>query len=402
MRLGTLVVLAGVWAAAAYFLWDSTKVRGDLHLPKLSTHAFFSAAFLRHVEHFESFFYWLALGQIIVTVTLFALYAWRGHGFMRDSAAGPIGTGMLLAMLGFALAWLVTVPFDILSSWWERRYHQTHESYSSVIFGGWLGLGFKFVLLCVAVLIAMGFARLMPRLWWIPAAAVFIALQFLFAFVSPYLVPDVHQLSNERLRAAAHRIAEKEGVGSVPIREQRVDTKDPNAFSAGLGPSRRVVILSSMLDGRFTEPELEVTVAHEYGHQARQHILKGLGWYALVTIPLAWLIAVITRRRGGMRNPAAVPLAVLVYVVFNFVALPFQSAISRHMEAEADWMALQTTHDPQAMQSLMTKFSTVGLSNPNPPTGAYLVFYDHPTGMQRIAMARAWALRNHRALPGGS
>ena len=44
---------------------------------------------------------------------------------MRESAAGPIGTGMLLAMLGFGLVWLVTVPFHVLALWWDRRYDQS-------------------------------------------------------------------------------------------------------------------------------------------------------------------------------------------------------------------------------------------------------------------------------------
>ena len=42
------------------------------------------------------------------------------------------------------------------------------------------------------------------------------------------------------------------------------------------------------------------------------------------------------------------PLALFALVVLGLLALPLQNAISRHMEAEADWMALRTTHDPAA------------------------------------------------------
>jgi STE24 endopeptidase len=61
-------------------------------------------------------------------------------------------------------------------------------------------------------------------------------------------------------------------------------------------------------------------------------------------------------------------------------------------------VALQTTKDPKAMEGLFQRFATTGLTDPSPPTGAYLTFYDHPTMMQRIAMARAWA-RTHRTQP---
>ncbi len=366
---------------------------GGLDLGDVPVSSLFGAMFLHRAEHYEAFFYWLALGQTVVTVVVFALYAWRGAAFARESAAGPIGTAMLLAMLGFGLVWLVTVPFGVLSLWWQRRYDQSHESYGEVLYGGWVLLAVKFALLSFAVLVAVGLAKWLPRLWWIPASAIFICLQVLLLFTTPYLVPDTNRLRNPRLEAAAARIAEQEGVKGVPIREEKVHTKDPNAFTTGLGPSRKVFVWSSMLDGRFTERQLEVVIAHEYGHQARNHLLKGLAWYALFTVPLAYLIAVAARRRGGMRQAAAIPLVLLVYVVFGLVVTPLKATISRHMEAEADWMALETTRDPSATQSLWRRVASTGLADPNPPTAPYLVFYDHPSLAQRVAMARAWEKR---------
>ena len=53
---------------------------------------------------------------------MFALYACVGRGFARDSAAGPVGTGMLLGMLGFGLLWLAEMPVDLSSLWWDRRH----------------------------------------------------------------------------------------------------------------------------------------------------------------------------------------------------------------------------------------------------------------------------------------
>jgi STE24 endopeptidase len=393
LRLATLTALAGAWAAAAFFLWTSTKVPDGLHLSGLHEQRFFSAAFLGRSAHYERFGYWLWLGQTAATLVVFALYAWRGPRFARESAAGPIGTGMLLAMLGFALVWLVSIPFTVLSLWWDRRYHQSHESYATVVFGGWLALAAEFVFLSFAVLVVVGLAKWLPRAWWAPGAGVFVGLALLFTFVSPYLVPDTHRLRDPELRAAAVRIADREGVHGVPVRVQEVDTKDANAFTTGIGSSRKVFLWSSLLDGRFTNREIEVVLAHEYGHQARNHLLKGIAWYALFAFPGTYLIAAAARRRGGMREPAAMPLAILVLVALSFAALPLENAISRHIEAEADWMALQTTRDPDAMQGLFRRFATTGLGDPSPPTLAYLAFENHPTLMQRIAMARAWAAR---------
>ncbi len=89
----------------------------------------------------------------------------------------------------------------------------------------------------------MGIARWLPRLWWIPGTLAFVGIAALFVFVSPYTVPDTHPVSDPQLQASARRIAAAEGVHGVPVRVQKVDTKDANAFTTGLGPSRKVVPL---------------------------------------------------------------------------------------------------------------------------------------------------------------
>ena len=59
----------------------------------------------------------------------------------------------------------------------------------------------------------------------------------------------------------------------------------------------------------------------------------------------AYLIARATRRRGGVCGPAAIPLALFVLVVRQLLALPLQYGFTRHLEAEADWVALETARD---------------------------------------------------------
>jgi STE24 endopeptidase len=104
----------------------------------------------------------------------------------------------------------------------------------------------------------------------------------------------------------------------------------------------------------------------------------------------------LTRRRGGMGAPEAIPLALLVVVVFQLATAPLANAISRRMEAEADWKALQVTHDPKSLEGLMVEFSKTSLDDPDPPRLAQLILGTHPSLAQRIAMARAWAAQNRR------
>lgn len=389
-RLALLAALAAAWTAAAWFLWQS-RVPSSLRLPHVDPHAYFTSAHLHAAASFSQVSDLLWILAAVTQVVVLALYAWRGERFARESAAGPLGTGMLLGMVGFALVWLAQVPFTVLDVWWQRRHHLTHTGYASSVLGGWLALGGQFVFLCVALAVVMGLARLVGGRWWLPAAPVFVGLALLFAFVGPWLTPT-HRLDDPRLRAAAGRLERVEGVPHTPIvvEDVRNVTTLPNAEAEGVGPSRRVVLWDTLVDGRFTARELDVVLAHELGHLARHHIWKDVGWYALFAFPGAWAIARATRRRGGMAAPASVPLSLLVLVVLGLLATPLQNAISRHMEAEADWMALRTTRDPAAAIGLFRRFVPTTLEEPDPSTLDYVMLENHPTIVQRIAMAEAW------------
>jgi STE24 endopeptidase len=191
----------------------------------------------------------------------------------------------------------------------------------------------------------------------------------------------------------AERYAKAEGVEGIPVRVQDVDefTSNANAFATGLGPSRRVFLWNTLLDGRFGDGEVKVVLAHEFGHHARDHLWKAIGWYGLFAVPGAFLIAFATRRRGGMARPEAVPLSLLVFVVLSLAASPVENVISRHMETEADWMALETTRDPRSAKLLFEHFSTTSLGDPTPPGWAYVMLGTHPSLLERIELADAWA-----------
>ena len=80
--------------------------------------------------------------------------------------------------------------------------------------------------------------------------------------------------------------------------------------------------------------------------------------------------------------------------VLALVTAPLQNAVSRRYEAEADWRALNATRDPASATKLFRSFETTSLEQPNPSLWDYLWLENHPTLMQRIAMAERWRQRN--------
>jgi STE24 endopeptidase len=372
-------------------LWHSTALP-SLDLPHLDPHRYFGDSFLHRSATYERF---LAIEGLLGSVTVLAVlavYARRGHLLVRESAAGRVGTGMLLAMLGFAVVWLAEVPFDLVALWWQRRYGVSHEGYLTHLLGSFLGLGSEFVFVCVAFGIAMGLAGVLRRWWWLAAVPALMALALLFAFVSPYLLPDTEPVQSATLKAEARALERIEGAREARLEVQEVHrfTAAPNAESIGLGPTSAVVLWDTLLRDGFSRREVRFVLAHEVGHIAHEDPLKRLGWIALFLLPAWGLVALFTRRRGGLARPEAVPVALLVLVTFQLLAGPLLNVTTRRQEAAADWAALRATHEPGTDRAVMRKLALKSLADPDPPTWMYVLYEDHPTIMQRIAMADAW------------
>jgi STE24 endopeptidase len=375
-------------------LWP-TDVPDDLKLPSIDETRIFGDVLLDRTDTYERFRRWNGIAAQLVLLSVLALYAWRGWRFMRESAAGRIGTGMLLGMIGLALVWIAQLPFAAADLWWQKRYDIVKAGYLEWAFENWFTLGAEFLFICLWLLITMALAAPLRDRWWLGAAPVFAGLALLFAFLTPYLVPDQHDPSPS-LAADARRIARAEHLEDVELKVQDIGdlTEAPNAFAAGLGPSRRVVVWDTLLQPPFDRDEVRVVLAHEYGHHESQHIWKGVAWYALLSLPILFVVARVAARWGGLYTPRAVPVALFALVVAYLVVQPFDNLISRRMEAEADWVALETTRDPAAARELFEEFSETALQEPDPPEWAHLFFDTHPSIVERIGEATAWERRN--------
>lgn len=385
---------AALWLWAAQALWSSTALP-SLDLPHLDPHHYFGDAFLQRSSTYERFLAIEGLLASLTVVAVLAVYARRGARLARESAAGRVGTGMLLAMLGFAVVWLAEVPFELASLWWQRRYGVSHQGYVGCLLESFLGLGGEFVFVCLGVGLVMGLAGLTRRWWWLAAVPVLIALALLFSFVSPYLLPDTEPVHSRTLQAEARALERIEGAPHARLRVENVHrfTDAPNAEALGLGPTRTIVLWDTLLRDGFDRNEVRFVVAHEIGHLAHDDPLKLLGWLTLFLLPAWGLVALFTRRRGGLYRPEAVPVALLVLVAFQLLATPLLNVVTRRVEAAADWAALEATHEPATGKAVMQKLATRSLAAPDPPAWTYVLFENHPTIMQRIAMAQAWEER---------
>ena len=192
-------------------------------------------------------------------------------------------------------------------------------------------LGGTFLFVSLALLVAMGLAGVLRRWWWVVAAPVFVGLALLFTFVSPYLIPNTAPLRDPQLLADARALERSEGLSGTRVDVQDVHrfTTAPNAESGGLrrhahgGPlghaaRRQLQPLGNSRRPRPTSSATSPTTTPS----------SGVGWLALFLIPASALIALLTRSRGGLARPEAVPVALLVLVALQLLA---DAAVQRRL-----------------------------------------------------------------------
>jgi STE24 endopeptidase len=326
-----------------------------------------------------------------------------------ELAGRPFGGHWLARALlgGLAVVFageLVTLPFAA----WRQRIMRDY-GLSTQDWGGWaVDLLKAYAVGAVIGAVALGgfFAvtHFAPRWWWAFGAAGAAGLTVLLTFVFPVLVEPVFNkftpMEPGELRTNLMSMAARDG---VPVRDVLVAdasrrTRAVNAYVSGLGPTRRIVVYDTLL--REAPPtEVESVVAHELGHAkdgdvVTATLLGALGAAAGVcALYLLGSWAGLLRRAGvdSIAEPRAVALLLAVAAVGGLVAGPAQVLVSRRIEARADQHALALTRDPATFEAMQGRLGVVNLGDVDPNPVEHALFATHPSTVERMAAARAWA-----------
>ncbi|HWH01468.1 MAG TPA: M48 family metallopeptidase [Pilimelia sp.] len=328
------------------------------------------------------------------------LVALAGRPFGGSWLAEAVLGGLAVALAGS----LATLPFAAWRHTVLVRYRLSTQGW-----GGWAAdLLKEYALSAVlgAVVLAAFFTltRYAPRWWWAFGAAGAAGLVVLLSFVLPVLAEPVFNkftpMEPGPLRSRLAALAEADG---VPVRDVLVAdasrrTRTVNAYVSGLGPTRRIVVYDTLL--REAPPdEVAAVVAHELGHAKDrdvfvQTLLGALGSAAgVVALYLLGGWGPLLRRAGvqSIAEPRGVALLLAAATVAGLLAAPAQAYVSRLVEARADAHALALTDDPAAFEAMQRRLSGVNLSDPDPPRLEHALFGSHPSTVERIAAARAYA-----------
>jgi STE24 endopeptidase len=299
---------------------------------------------------------------------------------------------------------LVTLPFAA----WR---HQVMVKYglSTQTWGAWTvdllkGFAVGAVIAGIALVGFFTVTRLFPRWWWAVGAAGAGALMMLLSFVFPVLVEPVFNkftpMEPGQLRNDLMALAARDGVPvkDVLVADASRRTRAVNAYVSGYGGTRRIVVYDTLLT-EASEAEVRSVVAHELSHAKSNDVLTGalvgaLGAAAVVcAVYLLGSWQPLLRRAGvdSIAEPTAIALLVAMATIAGLLSGPAQAFLSRKVEARADAHALELTADPASYESMMARLATVNLADPDPNPVEFALTASHPSAVQRIAMARAWA-----------
>ena len=96
-------------------------------------------------------------------------------------------------------------------------------------------------------------------------------------------------------------------------------------------------------------------------------------------------------RVASLAEPRSIALLLAVAAVVGLLAGPVQNLVSRRIEARADAHALALTYDPTAFGQMQGRLALVNLGDVDPNPVEYALFASHPSTVERMAAARAWA-----------
>ena len=348
----------------------------------------------------------MAISTVVLLVVVFAEAAPR----LVDALGVTNWVLQLVVVVAFLelVSTVVATPFD---AWLELRHDrewelstQTERGFAADLAKGVaLGLVVNVVLLLALVAVI----RTTPT-WWIWGWLVMVAFTIGLGFLYPVLIAPIFNtftpLEDEDMNGRVDRIAEIAGVaisGTYVADESKRSRRD-NAYVAGLGATRRVVLFDTLLEH---PPEVvEQVVAHEIGHWRLKHLRKQLPVIALLLLALFAGLKVfsgwdwIFEQAGvvadgdvpAIGSPTALPLVVLASQVgFGLLGL-LTAWVSRAFERQADIEALDLLEAPQTMLDMQRGLHTKNLADLEPGLVKRLQA-SHPPAAERMALTTAWA-----------
>jgi STE24 endopeptidase len=365
--------------------------------------------------------YWLILWDflagVVVSILLLNL---RWSPRMRDWAERVTRFKPLHTFLYWCQYLLLTSVLTFPLAVYEGYTREHKYGLATQTFGPWMMDQLKLLLVNAALggiisIILFGIVRRLPGTWWIWGAIATMAFLAFVVLIAPvYLVPIFNKmtvLNNPKIAQPILRLARANGIPARDVYEidASKQTTRMSANVSGFGKTMRITLNDNLLR-RGSAEEIQAVMGHEMGHYVLNHVYKSILFFLVIAVAgfglLRWTLDWSLKRWGekwqirGVGDTAILPLVVLLGSIFFFVLTPVLNTYSRTQEYEADMYGLNASRQADGFAQAAIHLGEYRKMSPGP--GEEWVFFDHPSGRNRIYAAMRWKAENLAAAAGGS
>ncbi len=394
---------------------DSTSVKAEKFDPVLETQKYIDELSPEKKAKSNSYFeggYWIMLWDFLLNVVVAWIFLRMGLSKGIKGIASkfkPLNLQNLIYIgLYLLFAFLLTLPLNIYTGF--IREHQ--YGLSNLTFSGWLGeelKGLTLIILFVSPLLMLLYIviRKVSQNWWIWSSGIGFLFLVFGLFISPVFISPIFNkykpLEEGELKNEILSLARANGIPANNV-YQFDASKQSSRISAnvsGIGSTIRISLNDNLLS-KCTITEIKSVMAHEMGHYVLNHTYKLLVYIGLILFLgfafINWSFNLAVKRWGerlaiiSIADIGGLPLFMLLFALFFFLATPIQNNIIRSAELEADYFGLNAVREPDAFALVDMKLSEYRKISPGPIEE--ILFYDHPSGRTRIYNAMVWKAEN--------
>jgi len=398
LRWGAAIIAAVVVAEVAVVLLRPRS--GVIEPARVSTESYFSASEVQRARDYRRPQVAIYGGVLAIEIGLLVLLVARPPRRLQGPFKRPLLAG---AAAGAALSIAVTVtvlPLQAIARDRAKDVGLVTQPWSGYARDKAVSGAIGALLAGLGGATAIGLMRRMPRGWWAPGSVIVVAFGVVSIYAGPIVLDPLFNtfkpLPAGQVRNDVLELAERAGVGVGEVYSVDASrrTTAANAYVAGLGATKRVVLYDTLLEN-FERDEVRLVIAHELAHVHHRDVPNGLLYLAVVSPFGLFAVAQVTRRFApdGTPGPAALPALALALVVMTTTITTVSNQLSRAVEARADSYALTLTDEPEPFISFEKRIALRNLSDPDPPDWQTFLLATHPPAIERIGIGVAYERR---------
>lgn len=318
---------------------------------------------------------------------------------IRTLPLHPYFQGIVVIACVSLLFWVLALPFSLYSTFSvEARFGFNRTTPLLYVVDTLKGFAVSAVIGIPVLLGLFWFMDKTGRFWWVWAFGAMSVFQVVMSILAPLVIAPLFNrftpLPDGELKEAIMTLAAKLGFRTkgIFVVDSSKRSSHSNAYFTGLGRSKRIVLFDTLVASSSKEEILSV-LAHEIGHEKKNHVKKGIAVSLAMSLIGFWIISLLLPylplyQAFGFHQTGYHAILILLAFCsgpFTFFLQPLSSLWSRRHEYEADRFAVQGVGSAAGMISALLRLSRENLSNLTPHPLYSFFHYSHPTLAERIA-----------------